>query len=639
MTTFTLYNVTHTDTETIKDDNIVLLHVGADNSEKIIDGALADNTGINISEKNDSFCELTGIYWVWKNAPKTDYVGFMHYRRHFDFRPSSSKKPSKWGMIEYNNISEEYVQINGLDSKNINKIIDNHDIILPKKWDVTNAGSKNLLDHFQNGESHAIQDLDITLSIIKQKYPEYSKHIKPALEQQAGYFTNMFIMKWDIFNEYCEWLFDILFEVEKTIDISEYNTQERRIFGFISEWLLNIFIEKLNSNVNPPVISEYNRTYVKNTKKKPAIKPHFFDNKTAIVLAFNDNYTKYASALISSIKHYSKYDKKYDIIVFTDDVSRSNITKVNSIIRDKENFSIRFYDVSPYFWGMELKTHGHFSKETYYRLKIPTILKEYDRVIYIDSDTVVLRDILDLEDVDLGENLVAATRDIVMAGFRKYKTPSTSQTGKLEAEQYLKKYLNMTSPEKYFQAGIIVFDVNRLNASTYENDISKALTTKNYWFLDQDILNIVLDGKVKLIDQRWNALFGNGDLKTFFSGIAAQDRKEFFAALDDPFMLHFAGERKPWLYPTIEHGHHFWTYLRSTPYYEEVLALCLGLDQKKLEAPHPRLVLGENSASKSSFESVKMSLKIVGYMIWPVGKRRKNKRRAILASLKSFSPY
>ncbi|MGQ7189602.1 glycosyltransferase family 8 protein, partial [Escherichia sp. HC-CC] len=115
------------------------------------------------------------------------------------------------------------------------------------------------------------------------------------------------------------------------------------------------------------------------------------------------------------------------------------------------SISLRFFDVNSFTEMSDVHTRAHFSASTYARLFIPQLFREYKKVVFIDSDTVVKADLATLLDVEIGTNLVAAVKDIVMEGFVKFGTMSESDDGIMPAEQYLKKTLGMTNPDEYFQ--------------------------------------------------------------------------------------------------------------------------------------------------------------------------------------------
>ena len=212
---------THKEYEMPKSDIYIPVHVGA-KGKNSISNYQRDDTGDNISEKNPYFCELTGLYWAWKNLD-ADYIGLAHYRRHF----TATKKLPK--------------DISGRISKAINKeeinTLLNYDIILPQK---RKYYIENLYDHYKH--TLYIENLDETGRIIEEKYPEYMQEFNKLHKRTSAHMFNMFIMKKEVLNEYCTWLFDILFELEKRTDISKYDSFHARFFGRISELLLDIWI-------------------------------------------------------------------------------------------------------------------------------------------------------------------------------------------------------------------------------------------------------------------------------------------------------------------------------------------------------------------------------------------------------------
>lgn len=192
-------------------------------------GFLEDDNGDNISKWNKQFSELTGLYWLWKHN-KDNYVGLSHYRRYFseDGRskmPVIGNKPSPMSLTKLNE------NLNGFDW------------IIPKK---ENIGHGNVWQQF--ADSHHIKDLEITERVIHEKTPEYDEAFKKIMhgDELAPY--NMFYTSAERMNEYAKWLFAILFEVRKRVDISQYDRYQQRLFGFLSERLFNVWLLKNEDN-------------------------------------------------------------------------------------------------------------------------------------------------------------------------------------------------------------------------------------------------------------------------------------------------------------------------------------------------------------------------------------------------------
>ncbi len=201
------------------DDPIYLpVQVGAEGKEPL--GFTPDNTGSNISCKNANYCELTGLYWAWKNL-QCEYLGLAHYRRHFTLFHSTNDRRDVITLDQ------------------ARQLLINTDVLLPVKrnyWIETN--------YQQYIHAHHAEDLDTTRVILEEKYPEYIETYDKVMKMTTGHRFNMFIMKRELADAYCDWLFDILFELEKRLDISTYSVQDQRVFGYVSERLLDVWLIK-----------------------------------------------------------------------------------------------------------------------------------------------------------------------------------------------------------------------------------------------------------------------------------------------------------------------------------------------------------------------------------------------------------
>lgn len=218
----TIYVVAHKPFRPIAKDPIyVPIQVGQ-NKERFC--KISDNTGNNISYKNPSFCELTAMYWIWKNDKTSDIVGLCHYRRYF------SSEISFW-----------FKQITGIntgifDEKKINKLLSKYDAILNQS-----EINKKITIRERFKKSNHIEDLEILRTVISEKYPEYLLDFDTAMDSTVANFNNMIICKKELFDEYCKWVFDIIFEVEKRCDITKYDNYQKRLFGFLSERIMRVY--------------------------------------------------------------------------------------------------------------------------------------------------------------------------------------------------------------------------------------------------------------------------------------------------------------------------------------------------------------------------------------------------------------
>lgn len=215
-----IYIVTHKETNLPEMKDYIPLVVG-NHSVKYSD-AVYDNTLDNIAEKNPNYCELTGLYWIWKNDKYSDYIGFCHYRRYF--RMVKKLK---------NLIKPELIT-----SQEISALMDKYDIILP--YPITGLKTKASDLYIRTGGKE--KDVSSLREIIGEKYPEYLKDYDGVWNDGSLSYFNMMILSRKLLDEYCKWLFDILFELEKRTDLTGYSKWESRIYGFLSERLLNVWV-------------------------------------------------------------------------------------------------------------------------------------------------------------------------------------------------------------------------------------------------------------------------------------------------------------------------------------------------------------------------------------------------------------
>ena len=218
------------------------VHVGSVGKETILNYQ-RDDEGQNISELNPYFCELTGLYWAWKNID-SDYVGLTHYRRHFSFHPHAK---SVWNSI--------------LKESDILSDLGRIKVFVPKKrW----YWIETLYTHYEH--THHIYQLEETRKIIELKYPEYIDSFDKAVTQRWGYMFNMMIVERRLLDAYCTWLFDILFELKNRLGEEGLTSFHSRYYGRISEIIFNVWLieQKRVGNVKDSEIKEIQYVHVEN---------------------------------------------------------------------------------------------------------------------------------------------------------------------------------------------------------------------------------------------------------------------------------------------------------------------------------------------------------------------------------------
>lgn len=219
--------ISHKKVDVPKDEIYIPVEVGAINrNEHFFDNR--DDTLINISSKNSSYCELTGLYWFYKNHDDYDVLGLVHYRRYFMKNSFCIKKNLK----------------NVITEKEINKILSKKDIILPKK---RHYYIETNYSHYIH--AHPKEPLDETRKIIEEYYPDYLFSFDKHMKRRSGHYFNMFIAKKEIIKPFLDMTFDILEKLEARIDTTNYSQYDQRVFGFVSELLFDVYCLKNNIKI------------------------------------------------------------------------------------------------------------------------------------------------------------------------------------------------------------------------------------------------------------------------------------------------------------------------------------------------------------------------------------------------------
>ncbi len=217
------------------DDVYTPIHVGRAISkckETMADMMIGDDTGDHISEKNPNYCELTGVYWAWKNLKDVDFIGLCHYRRFFDFQLQfGSTLPS------YHILESQLASVDFSIPKRIENSLEQGFVVVAKRVTMP----VDVRSQFCS--VHISSDLLLLEKYIRENEEfKYSKAFSDLMFSHSECLYNMFVMPRAIFEDYCTWLFRILFSIEEEIDTSTYSDYNKRVFGFMGERLLNVYL-------------------------------------------------------------------------------------------------------------------------------------------------------------------------------------------------------------------------------------------------------------------------------------------------------------------------------------------------------------------------------------------------------------
>lgn len=290
------------------------------------------------------------------------------------------------------------------------------------------------------------------------------------------------------------------------------------------------------------------------------IKPVFTQNFVPICFSANDNYIPLLSVELASILEHSSNNTNYDIVILTTGTSAENQFKILSQIRNYPNFSIRFVNVGQSIYGYDFyltprPTNTKYSSEIYFRVLVPALMEDYEYVIFCDADLVVLDDIAKLSQIDFSQNMIGGVRD--------YEGIANCYNNNYERTKYRITELGIKTFENYFTSGVLVINTKKFNEQYSEKQLLDLASSKNWIQYDQDLLNYICKDDVKIIDAEWNFV---EDIDHVYQSLPAKLFAEYEKSEKAPKIIHYSGNRKPWININSKFSAIFWKYAERTPF-------------------------------------------------------------------------
>lgn len=580
--------------------------------------AFHDDEGENIADLNPRYCELTTQYWAWKNI-NADYYGFCHYRRYFDFSETVHEE-NAFGEIMDDYIDAKAAKEYGLDDNNIAHVVKQYDVITTPFGDldeiINKYGSPRAL--WEAAPLLHDDDLKRCYQILCAMYPDYRKDAQDFFNGNKACFCNMFIMKKEIFFDYCSWMFPILEEFDRNTDYSTYSKEALRTPGHLSERLLNIYLmhhKRIGSNWK---FKELQCVHFTNPEPAEELEPlDVFDKPIVpVVFAADDNYVPQLTTTVYSAMKNADPSYFYDVVVLQRNIAWDKQERLRDFFKQFPNMSLRFTNVERELSGHDLSTNNaHISIETYYRFLIQKLLPFYDKVLYLDSDIVINGDIAKLYNTDLQGKLLGAIRDIDFLANLNVKH------GKRMG--YAKNVLKMKNPYDYFQAGVLVLNTKAMRERYTIRQWLTYASNPAFIYNDQDVLNVHCEGEVLYLPWEWNVVHDcGGRVGNLFVQAPNDIYDAYMRSRNNPQIIHYAGFQKPWTDPDCDFASIYWRYARETPFYERLLKRVVKATAPKAPvivtpAKPPRAV-GEDNPIRKIIDP-----------IMPIGSRRRELLKSI----------
>lgn len=301
--------------------------------------------------------------------------------------------------------------------------------------------------------------------------------------------------------------------------------------------------------------------------------PAFAQNNIPIAFMSSNLFAPYAGVFIQSLIDHANEAKNYDIIIFDLGISEPNKCLLKNLGADHTNISIRFYKNSTIFKDLQVSVlTDNFPQEVYYKILAPHILTQYSKIVVTDVDAILKRDIAEVLEIDMENYPVAAARSIIHNPY----------IGKMERFNYFCDVLKMKHPYSYVNIGLCVFDAER-----YRRELSKEIISqtaqKGFVLLDQDVLNSLLDGRIKQLDLAWNAVVPVNSRREHATDYLPEEiKQDYRRALEDPSFIHWAAQPKPWVCPDVPYGHEWWQIAMKTPFIGHIIARMIDeLEQRR----------------------------------------------------------
>lgn len=290
------------------------------------------------------------------------------------------------------------------------------------------------------------------------------------------------------------------------------------------------------------------------------ISPAFFENNVPICFSVNDKYVPLLAVTIQSIIDNSNSKNNYDIVILTTGINSKNQMLLYTMIAKYKNFSIRIFNIGSAIYGYNFFTESSnsctkYSNEIYFRVLVPTLMPEYDYVIFLDADLVVNADIAKLLNEDYSKSLVGAVRD--------YEGIAACYNNNLERTKYRINEIGIKSFENYFVSGVLVINIKMFNSLFSGDDLIRMAVSKNWVQFDQDLLNYICKDKVKILDASWDFV---EDIYGWYHSMPERLFDEYKSSEENPKIIHFSGARKPWKNRTSKYSAEFWKYADKTPF-------------------------------------------------------------------------
>ena len=511
-----IYIACHKPSELPANDLFKPIHVGSKNSKVQLPGLVRDDEGDNISEKNPNYCEMTAQYWAWKHSD-AEYIGLCHYRRFLCLseKQFTNYTPDFRKQIYALSLTPETEEKYGLlDEEQMRRVIEANDIIVCTAQDLSKVNTpfgpqKTTLKHWTAHDMALINidDLKELFQIVKSDYPQIYKSMNEYLHGKYFYGFNTFIMRRDLFLEMCAFEFDVLEKLERRVDISQYNQQLSRIYGFMGEILFSSFVYYIQKTRQEIRIKECPIVYFDETDPIQNLSPEL-ETKTPIVLDLENKPPFLLHPLIYTFLQHVNQQTKYEVIILGEKVSNFYKKYYSNLFKEYSNVTLKY---------QETHLFKAYIKELYGRIPVfhsvflPWILPKYDSCLYIKWNTLVQKNI---------DSLLNISADSFISGVKDVYYQGRLNTFYKEDKVFAKNVLKIENIFDCINPNVLVMNLQHMRVKDID-EISgriKEYCCTSHKIHEVEICNALWQKEISFLPVVYNWLINSNDDINFYIG-------------------------------------------------------------------------------------------------------------------------
>jgi len=547
---------------------------------------LGDNTGDNISEKRLSYCELTVMYWAWKNI-RADYYGLHHYRRYLSF--ADKNYPGEWqNQATIDSMSDANLEMLGLlDKEKLAKEISKFDMIVCSEYEHVRSTwpeeelTPTLYESLTKDWVYLFTVegvVDLMLDTIDKYFPEYSKSAKEYM--QGKYFRgfNIFIMKRELFNSLCEFEFGVLEKMEPLLNYEGANGTRKRTPAYIGEMLFSIWVYH-QSKCKDIKWKEKQIAFINNSDAPKTM--NVSENVIPICYTASLGTLPLVGVSIKSLLENSSKDKKYHIIVllqdnqyilkfdtFEQNQQKSNIIEIANTY---PNVTLSFYDPKDGLGIFDRHIYREEKDKTkYHAFMLPWILEDITKVIFLRPETIIKGDVSELYDIVSNDKPISAIKDVFVAGI--------IDGFDVIKRKHILEELKLMNSCSYVDTSVLVMNLQMLRCSYSKDELQKSIIDlENQKIVEiNDIFNSLYEHDIDILPQEWNYMCTANAIAFLCKEHSNGDILDEYNSIRNYKIISYRQEPYPWETSHAINAYEFWFYARQTPFYEQLLECIAG---------------------------------------------------------------